>query len=52
MDARGAGVVDLARGKRAPAARVLLIWRGGMDARGAGVVDFARGNGRPRCGRC
>ena len=43
MDARVAGVVDFARGKRAPAARVLLILRGGMDARVAGVCVWGGG---------
>ena len=47
MDARGAGIVDLVRGKSAPAVRALLIRRGGMDARGAGIVDLVRGKRAP-----
>ncbi len=60
-DARGAGVVDLARGNgHLPTADVTNLVRGrdacdagvgdlemGRDARGAGVVDLERGDKRP-----
>ena len=43
MDARGAGVMDLAMGNgHLPAADVRNLARG-KDARDAGVVDLARG---------
>ena len=43
MDARGAGVIDLAMGNgHLPAADVRNLARG-KDARDAGVVDLARG---------
>ena len=67
IDARGAGVMDLAmgnghlpaadvidfaRGYGTPAARALWMWRGGRDARRGGRYGFCEeGSSLGRCGR-
>ena len=43
MDARGAGVIDLARGMDICLVADVRYLARGKDARGAGVIDLARG---------